>query len=77
MEACFSYILSTYDDSNFRRRLLAFYLEFDASDDRKMQQEELSNCLEYLGRPELLGKEKILRALKYVGVEIDKRFTFL
>lgn len=42
-----------------------------------MQKDELANCIEYLAKPELMGKEKIIRALSYFGINIDTRFSFL
>jgi hypothetical protein len=70
-------LLNSYDLKNLKRRILAFYLEFDKSDDREMEKDELKDCIDYLARDQYIGKDKIIQGLRAFGVNIDTALTFL
>lgn len=71
------FLLNSYDLKNLKRRILAFYLEFDKSDDREMEKDELKSCIDYLARDQYIGKDKMIQGLRAFGVNIDTALTFL
>ncbi|CAG9331547.1 unnamed protein product [Blepharisma stoltei] len=76
-ESALIFLLNSYDEAGLARLFLSFYLEFDASNDRKMQEDELEQCIEFLGLKDYIGKEKMIAALKIIGIDASNKLSFL
>ena len=75
-ECALIYLFNSYDETGMSRLFQAFYLEFDANGDMKMQIEEMEQCIEYLGRDEFIGKEKMIDILKELEIDCKNSLSF-
>lgn len=71
------FLLNSYDEIGLARLFVLFYLEFDNSNDKRMQEDELENCVEFLAQDEYIGKEKMIAILKVIGVDASTKLGFL
>ena len=61
------YLFSSFSQEDLLRKFLKYYFTFDSNGDFRLQKGEMEWCLEYLGKKENIGKEKIMKAIKRMG----------